>query len=434
LKAATKSSELNTVNVNKYTGGLIGPDVGFFATLKSGSRIKAVTPPGCWGPMITPHFRGGHEVTQPVAVEGAEIGDAIAIFIEQVDVLSLAASSGVMQLSRLAFGEDPFVDKKCPKCGTKWPKSVVMGTGEKCVKCANCGAEASSFHFEEGYTVAFDKDHRVSLAVDEELSHKYALDAKKYASLPEQSKQNPIILYEPHNLTGLPVRVRASVGNIGTIPSKTIPDSHNAGDFGASLVGVGHEYSLTKEELNSVRTDGHLDCKDVRPGSVLLCPVKVKGGGVYMGDAHSIIGSGELALHAIDVTAEVTVRVKLFKKLNLDGPILFPNIEDLPEIAKPFSSEEKTAFRSLGRKLNIRPELDLRPLQFIGSGETINAASDNAIDRASKFLGVSKAEVLNRGTISGSVQISRLPGVVQLSLLLPYKLMERKGIADLAMR
>ena len=28
------------------------------------------TPPGCWGPMITPAFQGGHEVTQPVAIAG----------------------------------------------------------------------------------------------------------------------------------------------------------------------------------------------------------------------------------------------------------------------------------------------------------------------------------------------------------------------------
>ena len=421
------------VSVDKYSHGLIGPDVGFFGTVRSGDRIRAVTPPGCWGPMITPDFRGGHEVTQPVYLEGAEVGDAIAIFIEEVKVVSLAASSGVMRLSKLAFGDDPFVDKKCPKCGTRWPKSKVVGTGQDCVHCDNCGAEVSAFHFEEGYTVAFDKETGTSLAVDEEHAHSYAIRARKYASLPENSEQNPILLYEPHSLTGLPVRVRASVGNIGTIPSATIPDSHNAGDFGSSLVGAQHEYSLTKEQLDSMRTDGHLDCKDVRPGAILLCPVKVRGGGIYMGDAHSIIGTGELALHAIDVTASITVRVRLLKNINLEGPLLFPNVSDLPDIAKPFSKSERRAFASFGKRLRIRPELDLRPLQFIGSGETINSATENAVSRASRFLDISRAEVLNRGTVSGSVQISRLPGVVQLSLLLPYKLLEQKGIADLRM-
>jgi formamidase len=432
LKAEVKSSTpQDLIEVTKYTRGLIGPDVGFFGTIRDGGRIRAILPPGCWGPMITPNFRGGHEVTQPVYVEGAEVGDALAIFIERVDVLSLAATSGVMRLNKLAFGDDPFVDKKCPKCETEWPESRVEGTGEKSVRCAKCGAEASAFHFEEGYTVAFDRASGVSLAVDGERAHQYASKAKEYAALPSGSEQNPILLYEPHSLTGLPVRVRPSVGNIGTIPSRTIPDSHNAGDFGASLVGVSHQYRLTKEELDECRTDGHLDCKDVRPGAVLLCPVKVSGGGVYMGDAHSIIGSGEMALHAIDITAAITVKVRLLKRTNLEGPILFPNVEDLPEIAKAFSSEEKKAFRSLGKKLGVRPDVDLYPLQFIGTGENINVACENAVERASKFLAISRAEVMNRGTVSGCVQISRLPGVVQLSLLVPLEMLERKGISDL---
>ncbi len=425
------STSQNSVEVTKFTKGLIGPDVGFFGTIRDGGRIKAITPPGCWGPMITPSFRGGHEVTQPVFVEGAQVGDALAIYIEQVDVVSLAATSGVMSLNKAAFGDDPFVDKKCPKCGTEWPESRIEGTGQNSVRCAKCGAEASAFHFEEGYTVAFDRASGVSLAVDGETAHKYAVEAKKYSALPSGSEQNPILLYEPHTLTGLPVRVRPSVGNIGTIPSRTIPDSHNAGDFGASLVGASHQYKLTKEELDECKTDAHLDCKDVRAGAVLLCPVKVEGGGVYMGDAHSVIGSGELALHGIDVTAAITVKVKVVKKMNLEGPILFPNVEDLPAIARTFSSEEKKAFKSLGKKLGVRPDIDLYPLQFIGTGENINVASENAIDRATKFLAISRAEVRNRGTISGCVQISRLPGVVQLSMLVPYETLERKGISDL---
>jgi acetamidase/formamidase len=433
LKAAVKSSApQNIIEVTKYTHGLIGPDVGFFGTLKDGGRISAVTPPGCWGPMITPGFQGGHEVTQPIFVEGAEVGDAIALFIEQVDVMSLAATSGVMSVNKSAFGDDPFVDKKCPQCGTTWPGSRIEGTGQESVRCTNCGAEASPFHIEEGYTVAFDKESGVSLAVDEKGAHKFAMDAKKCAALPKGSEQNPILLFEPHTLAGLPVRVRASIGNIGTIPSRTIPDSHNAGDFGASLVGASHQFRLTKEELDQFKTDGHLDCKDVRPGAVLLCPVKVRGGGVYMGDCHSIIGTGELALHAIDVTAAITVRVKLVKGMDLEGPILFPNVEDLPDIAKPFTTEEKKAFKRLGKKVGVRPDIDLYPLQFIGTGENINLASDNAIQRAQKFLGISKAETLNRGTVTGCVQISRLPGVVQLSMLVPFEILERKGISDLA--
>ncbi len=69
----TIGSEIkDKVFVDEYTGGLIGPSVGFAATVKDGGHISCVVPPGCWGPMITPDFRGGHEVTRPVAVQGAE--------------------------------------------------------------------------------------------------------------------------------------------------------------------------------------------------------------------------------------------------------------------------------------------------------------------------------------------------------------------------
>jgi formamidase len=45
----------------------------------------------------------------------------------------------------------------------------------------------------------------------------------------------------------------------------------------------------------AAKTDGHLDCKDVRPGAVLIVRVKVPGGGIYLGDAHAVIGEGEIA-------------------------------------------------------------------------------------------------------------------------------------------
>src|SRR5207237_9989099 len=95
-----------------------------------------------WGPMMTPEFRGGHAVTRPVAVEGAKVGDALAITIESMRVLSLATSSGTMVTNSAAFGDDPFVDKKCPGCGTPWPTSRVEGTGEGSMRGVSCGPGA----------------------------------------------------------------------------------------------------------------------------------------------------------------------------------------------------------------------------------------------------------------------------------------------------
>jgi len=60
----------------------VGPSLVMLGPIEDGGTIVAETAPGCWGPMITPKFKGGHEVTQPVAVEEAKVGDAIAIKIK----------------------------------------------------------------------------------------------------------------------------------------------------------------------------------------------------------------------------------------------------------------------------------------------------------------------------------------------------------------
>jgi formamidase len=414
--------------VDEYTGGLVGPSLGFAATIKDGGYIRCVVPPGCWGPMITPEFRGGHEVTRPVGVEGARVGDALAITIESMRVLSLATSSGAMVTNAAAFGDDPFVDRKCPGCGTLWPVTRVEGTGEDCVRCVKCGTVVKPFGFEEGYTIVFDHDGMVGLTVGEDTAHDFALHASEVAALPANARQHSILLFEPHTIPGTLARLRPFIGNIGTTPSVDLPDSHNAGDFGNFLVGAHHPYGMTLEALNQAKTDGHLDTNEVRAGAILICPVKIDGGGVYIGDCHANQGDGELGLHTTDITAEARVRVNVIKNLQLDGPILLPVAEDLPFITRPFSQEELAAGEKLAQRYHVQLQRNVGPVQFIGTGPTINEASDNAIERAAAVLQMTVAEVRNRCTITGSVEIGRLPGVVQLNMLAPLSRLDAIGI------
>ena len=416
------------IEVDEYTGGLVGPSVGSAGTVKDGGRIRCIVPPGCWGPMITPEFRGGHEVTRPVAVAGAQVGDAIAITIERMRVRSLATASGTMITHAAAFGDDPFVDKKCPQCGTPWPASRVEGTGPESIRCAQCGAAATPFTFEEGYTIVFDDDRTVGLTVGEESAHDFALRAREVAALPEHARQHPILLFEPHTIPGTLARLRPFIGNIGTTPSADMPDSHNAGDFGHSLVGARHPYAMTQEALDKAKTDGHLDTNEVREGAVLICPVKVEGGGIYIGDCHANQGDGELSLHTTDITAEATVRVDVIKGLGLDGPILLPVAEDLPFIARPYTQAELETGERLAQRYGVTLQRSVAPLQFIGTGPTINEATDNAIARAADVLRMTQAEVRNRCTITGQVEIGRLPGVVQLTMLAPLASLDAAGL------
>ncbi|MCU4751354.1 acetamidase/formamidase family protein [Halobacteria archaeon AArc-curdl1] len=419
------------LSVDQYTLGLVGPNQDWAGTVADGGTIETYTPPACWGPMITPEFRGGHEVTRPIRVENAAVGDAIALQIRDVEVTSMATSTGTMREREGAFGDDPFVDHRCPGCGTEWPDSIVEGTGEDAIRCRECGENASAFGFEYGYTVVFDDDRTVGLTMDADGAHELATDARSVMDIPPNSRQHPILLYEPSEMPGTLGRLRPFIGNVGTTPPIELPDSHNAGDFGQFLIGADHEWGLSNEAELEERTDGHMDVPEVRAGATLLCPVKVDGGGVYVGDLHANQGDGELSLHTTDVSGTVTMDVEVIKGLDIGGPILLPNEEDLPFISKPYSDDERQAGRDLAATHGVDLEEEMGPIQVIGSGGTINDATDNAFERAGSLLDMTEGEVRARCTFTGGVQIGRLPGVVQLDMLAPMDRLEERNIAHL---
>lgn len=185
--------------------------------------------------------------------------------------------------------------------------------------------------------------------------------------------------------------------------------------------------------MDEHRTDGHMDINRVREDAILICPVKVAGGGVYLGDMHAMQGDGEIAGHTTDVSGIVTLQVHVIKDLTLEGPILLPVKEDLPYLAQPFTSEEKEKAAKLAQQWAL-PKDQLEeslPVSFIGTGSNLNEATDNGLQRAAHLLGVTVPEVLNRATITGAIQIGRHPGVVTVTFLVPIPKIKEMGILDL---
>lgn len=420
-----------TIFVNEFTNGILDPKEPMLGPVKNGGYIIANTTPGCWGPMLTPKLKGGHEVTKPVAVEDADVGDAIAIYIESIHVTSIATASGNDRVIEGRFVGDPFVAAKCPECGRINPDTKIEGIGPDAIHCAHCGAEIAPFKFTHGYTIVFDEDHRVGVTLNKEGAEKVAWDGRYYMKTPERSIQNPVVTFAPHDLVGAVARVRPFLGQLGTTPSIPFPDSHNAGDFGAALVNAPHDYRITEEDLIRHRTDGHMDINRVREGAVLIAPVKVKGAGVYLGDMHAMQGDGEIAGHTTDVSGIVTLRVEVLKGLGIDGPILLPNIEDLPYLARPFNKEERARAEALAAQWGVSVLEKSYPISFVGSGRTLNEATENGLERASNVLGISVPEVLNRATITGAIEIGRHPGVVTVTFLAPEQLLERAGLLSI---
>jgi formamidase len=419
-----------TVFVDTFTNGLLGPDVEMLGPVEDGGRIVVNTSPGCWGPMITPSIRGGHEVAQPVAVAGAEVGDAIAIRITDIEVTSIATASGNDVSPEGSFNGDPYCAPVCPGCGEEYPETRLDGIGEESVRCASCGADATPFKFTNGYTIAFDQGRRIGVTLPGEAAERIAREAPRYAALPENSVQNPILTFAPHDLVGVATRLRPFMGQLGTTPSTTMPDSHNAGDFGSFLIGAPHAYALTADELAEHRTDGHLDIDAVRAGAILVCPVKVPGGGVYMGDMHALQGDGEIAGHTCDVSGTVSLQVEVIKGLGIDGPLLFPLEEDLPFLARPLSSDERARADALAREWGVGKLEESAPISVIGTGPDLNSATDNGLERAAELLGMEVPEVMNRATIAGAIEIGRHPGVVHVTLRAPLDRLEERALAS----
>lgn len=416
-----------TVFVDQFVDGILDPNRPMLGPVRDGGHIVANTAPGCWGPMITPEIRGGHEVTHPVAVAGAEVGDAIVIRIKDITVTSLATASGNDQWMEGRFFGDPYVAGRCPECDILYPETRTEGIGQTAVRCVKCGADVTPFTFTNGYTIAFDANRGVGVTLHQEAAENIARSAKDYAALPEKSIQNPILTFAPHDLVGLVARLRPFMGQLGTTPAIPMPDSHNAGDFGSFLVGAPHEYGLTVEQLQH-RTDGHMDIDAVRAGAILICPVKVPGGGVYLGDMHALQGDGEIAGHTCDTSGAVTLQVHVLKGLTIDGPILFPVPEDLPFVARPLSDEERKRALAVAKAWGVTQLEESAPISVIGTGPDLNAATDNGLERAAQLLDMSVPEVKNRATITGAIEIGRHPGVVQVTFRAPLNRLEQKGL------
>ncbi|MFQ6095115.1 MAG: acetamidase/formamidase family protein [Candidatus Bathyarchaeia archaeon] len=76
------------------------------------------------------------------------------------------------------------------------------------------------------------------------------------------------------------------------------------------------------------RHGGNMDLPDIGPGSTVFLPVFHKGALLYVGDAHAVQGDGEISGTAVEMPAEVKIKMDL-----LEGePINWPRIETGSEV------------------------------------------------------------------------------------------------------
>lgn len=417
---------VKTLEVKELTD-LVGGKMDMLGPIDDGDCIRAVVPPGCWGPMITPYLKSGHEVSKPVALKGAECGDAVAIYISNIEIISKYASSGTGKKIEGRYHTDPTVSAICPYCNIENPKTYMDGIGADAIKCIECNNSIIPQTIANGYTVVFNEEKNLGITVDKNVAENIANDvlSGKEKTL-ANSKQHLSTILNKCDLEGIITRVHPMVGNIGCIPKKSIPSSRNGGDMLKSV----NSSKKTDLVLKSDMTDAHMDINSVGEGTIIISPVKVKGGGIYLGDIHSLQGNGELAGHTIDVAADVTVQVNLIKNLHLEGPIIIPPKEEINYRFRPLNKDEYESVNKLFNKYNMVLSEKSYPVQFVGSGSNLNEAIDNCVNRISNLLNMDKGEVKNRATISGEVEIGRTSGMVYMTLMLPVSQLKKIKILD----
>jgi len=100
-------------------------------------------------------------------------------------------------------------------------------------------------------------------------------------------------------------------------------------------------------------------------------------------------------------------------------------------MARPMNAGQRAAVKVLAKRFSQTTIEENAPLTFIGSGRTLNDATHNGVERAAKVTGLAPDEILNRATIAGSIEISRLPGVVRVTFMCPLSIIDRLGIGHL---
>lgn len=111
--------------------------------------------------------------------------------------------------------------------------------------------------------------------------------------------------------------------------------------------------------------------------------------------------------------------------------IIFPLVEDLPVLARPFTAAEKEKANDLAKQWGLAEIEKSSPISVVGTGVNLKVSTDNGPQRAANLLGMSIPEVRNRATINGAIEICRHPCVLQITFLEPLHNLEKAGLLAL---
>ena len=87
-------------------------------------------------------------------------------------------------------------------------------------------------------------------------------------------------------------------------------------------IGVAPRYGRVETTMTPGEYGGNMDCVETCAGTTLYLPVWARGAYLSFGDIHALQGDGELNGTALEVTAEVTLRIEVVKGRSAQWPRL----------------------------------------------------------------------------------------------------------------
>jgi amidase len=126
------------------------------------------------------------------------------------------------------------------------------------------------------------------------------------------------------------------------------------------------------------RHGGNLDHKVIGRGARVYLPVNVAGALLWIGDVHATQGDGELSGTAMEIGADVTVRVDVARGLNIDAPWIETEDRLMSTAANvDFATARREAIEGMMRALEH--QLGLEPAEALA---LISAVADLRVGQA----------------------------------------------------
>lgn len=162
------------------------------------------------------------------------------------------------------------------------------------------------------------------------------------------------------------IPVKPMIGVIGTAPKEGEIPTGTPGEHGANM-----------------------DCKKITKGATVYLPVNVEGGMLSMGDAHAVMGDGEIVICGLEISSKTTVKVTVLKDVDYPLPMIADN-ECVMTVASAESLDDASTAALKKMHIFLTQLLDMDTVE---AGMLLSAAGDLKICQIVNPLKTSRMEL-----------------------------------------